>query len=81
MAIEYRIALRDGGWMIEREGQLYGPFSSKQEAVHEAVYVANYAINHGLQAEVIVHETFSRIPDRLMTAFRTITHPITSTFQ
>jgi hypothetical protein len=49
--------------------------------VHEAVYVANYAINHGLQAEVIVQETFSRIPDRLMTAFRTITHPITSTFQ
>src|SRR5688572_19314099 len=56
MAVEYRIALRDRGWMIEREGQLYGPYSSKQEAVHEAVYVANYAMNHGLQSEVIVEK-------------------------
>ena len=81
MAIEYRIALRDRGWMIEREGQLYGPYSSKQEALHEAVYVANYAINHGLQSEVIVEKTFSRIPDRLITACRSITHPVTRTFQ
>jgi hypothetical protein len=67
--------------MIEREGQLYGPYSSKQEAVHEAEYLANYSIDHGLQAEVIVQETFSRIPDRLITAFRTITHPVTSPVQ
>jgi hypothetical protein len=81
MAIEYRIALRDRGWMIEREGQLYGPYSSKQEAVHEAVYVANYAINRGLQAEVIVQEAFPRIPDRLITAFRTIAQPVISPFR
>ena len=81
MAIEYRIALRDGGWVIEREGQLYGPYSSKEEAVHEAMYAANYAISHGLPAEVIVQETFSRIPDRLIAVFQTITHPVTSTFR
>jgi hypothetical protein len=80
MAIEYRIALCERGWMIEREGQLYGPYSSKQEAVHEAVYVANYSINHGLQAEVRVRETFTTIPNWLITAFRTIVQPVASTF-
>ena len=56
MVVEYRIALRNEGWMIEREGQLYGPYLSKQEAVREALYVANYSINHGLEAEVVVQE-------------------------
>lgn len=54
MCVEYCIILRDEGWMIDRQGQLYGPYSSQQEAVREAVYVANYSINHGLEAEVIV---------------------------
>ena len=80
MAVEYRIALRNEGWMIEREGQLYGPYLSKQEAVREALYVANYSINHGLEAEVVVQEALSRIPDRLMAAFRTIAQPVTAPF-
>jgi hypothetical protein len=80
MAVEYRIALRNEGWMIEREGQLFGPYSSKQEAMSEAFYVANYSINHGLKAEVVVQETFSRIPDRLIAAVRTIMQPIAGTF-
>jgi hypothetical protein len=80
MAVEYRIALRNEGWMIEREGQLYGPYLSKQEAVREALYVANYSINHGLEAEVVVHGTSSRIPDRLIAAFRTIAQPVTAPF-
>jgi hypothetical protein len=54
MCVEYCIILRDEGWMIDRQGQLYGPYSSQQEAVREAVYVANYSIHHGLEAEVIV---------------------------
>jgi hypothetical protein len=65
--------------MIEREGQLYGPYSSKQEAVYEAVYVANYSISHGLQAEVSVRDTFSRIPNWLIAAFRTFVQPVAST--
>ena len=56
MCVEYCVILRDGSWMIERQGQLYGPYSSQQEAVREAVYVANYSINHGLQAQVIVQK-------------------------
>jgi hypothetical protein len=80
MAVEYHIALRDEGWMIDREGQLYGPYSSQQEAMREAVYVADYSIHHGLPAEVIVEKTFSTISDRLMTVFRTIAHPVTSAF-
>jgi len=56
MCVEYCIILRDGGWMIERQGQLYGPYSSQEEAVREAVYVANYSISHGLQAQVIVQK-------------------------
>jgi hypothetical protein len=54
MRIEYRVTLRDEGWMIERQGQLYGPFSSQQEAVREAAYVVNYSISHGLPAKVVV---------------------------
>jgi hypothetical protein len=54
MRIEYRVTLRDEGWMIERQGQLYGPFSSQQEAVREANYVVNYSISHGMPARVIV---------------------------
>jgi hypothetical protein len=54
MRIEYCVILRDEGWMIERQGQLYGPFSSQQEAVREAVYVVNYSISHGLPAKVVV---------------------------
>jgi hypothetical protein len=69
MSVEYRINVREQGWMIERQGQLYGPYSSQQEAVREATYVANYSINHGLQAEVIVQNL-----DRLIAALRTIIH-------
>jgi hypothetical protein len=54
MGVEYCVILRDEGWMIERHGHLYGPYSSQQEAMHEAVYVANYSINHGLPAEVLL---------------------------
>jgi hypothetical protein len=71
MAVEYRIALRNEGWMIEREGQLYGPYGSKQEALSEAVYVANYSISHGLQAEVIVQKYLGNL-DRFIPALRTI---------
>ena len=72
MAVEYHIALRNEGWMIEREGQHYGPYASKQEAMREAVYVANYSISHGLQAEVIVQGKL----DRLRPALRTIIHQL-----
>jgi len=54
MSVEYRISLRDERWMIERQGQFYGPYSSQQEALSEAVYVANYSTSHGLPAQVIV---------------------------
>ena len=40
--------------MIERHGQYYGPFACREDAVKEAVYVAEYSIRHGLQAEVVV---------------------------
>jgi hypothetical protein len=76
-SIEYCIVQHDKGWMIDRQGQCFGPYSSKQDAVREAVYVANYSTNHGLQAEVIVQEAFSRLPNRLLAAFRVITHPAT----
>jgi hypothetical protein len=38
MLVEYCIVLGDAGWMIEREGQLYGPYPSQQNAVSEAFY-------------------------------------------
>jgi hypothetical protein len=56
MRVEYYVVFRDGGWMIKRHGQFYGPYSSQQEAVREAVYVATYSIDHGLEAEVIVQK-------------------------
>jgi len=59
MCIEYCIILRDEGWMIERQGQLYGPYPSQQQALREAEYVATYSINHGLPAQVIV-QTYSQ---------------------
>lgn len=40
--------------MIERHGQCYGPFAGREDAVKEAVYVAEYSTRHGLQAEVVV---------------------------
>jgi hypothetical protein len=72
MSVEYRINLREQGWMIERQGQLYGPYSSQQEAVREAIYVANYSINHGLQAQVIGPKY--PLMNRLIPALRTIIH-------
>jgi hypothetical protein len=58
--------------MIKREGQLYGPYSSQQEALREAIYVANYSISHGLQAEVIVQNYLKESWAGLMPALRTI---------
>lgn len=74
MCVEYRINLRDEGWMIERQGRRYGPYSSQQEAVREAVYVANYSTSHGLQAEVVVQKYSIGGLDRLIPALRTIVH-------
>ena len=54
MRVAYNVKLRDRGWMIERHGQYYGPFACREDAVKEAVYVAEYSIRHGLQAEVVV---------------------------
>jgi hypothetical protein len=54
--IEYRVVRRDNGWMIERDTQFYGPYTSQKEAMREAAYVANYSINHGLPAEVVVQK-------------------------
>jgi hypothetical protein len=42
--------------MIERHGYFYGPYNSRQEAVEEALYVARYSIEHGLEAQVIVQQ-------------------------
>jgi len=56
MRVEYYVIFYDGGWMIKRQGQFYGPYSSQQEAVREAVYVATYSIDHGMEAEVIVQK-------------------------
>jgi hypothetical protein len=56
MRVEYFVLFHDAGWMIRRHGRCYGPYASRQEAVREAVYVANYSITHGLEAEVIVQE-------------------------
>ena len=70
MRVEYCIVLRDKSWMIERQGQFYGPYSSKQEAVREAIYVANYSTTHGLRAQVIAHKS-----DELLATFRTIMNP------
>lgn len=71
MRVEYCIVLRDEGWMIERQGQFYGPYSSKQEAVREATYVAKYSTEHGLRAQVITHKS-----DELLVAPRTIMNPV-----
>jgi hypothetical protein len=54
MRVAYYVTLRDGRWMIERHGQYYGPFACREDAVKEAVYVAEYSIRHGLEAEVVV---------------------------
>jgi hypothetical protein len=59
MRVAYYVSLRDGEWMIERHGQYYGPFASREDAVKEAVYVAEYSIRHGLQAEIIVQRNES----------------------
>jgi hypothetical protein len=57
MRVEYCIVVHDKGWMIERQGQFYGPYASKQEAVREATYVANYSTDHGLRAQVRAHKS------------------------
>lgn len=62
MRVEYYVIFHDGGWMIKREGQLYGPYPSQQEAVCEAVFVATYSIDHGLEAEVIVQKDLPKTP-------------------
>lgn len=80
MGVKYRIIFREGGWMIAGHGQLYGPYSSQQEAVHEAVYVANYSTSHGLQAEVIVQKNSQGSFDRLIPAFRTIIQHIAAPY-
>jgi hypothetical protein len=54
MHVAYYVILRNGRWMIERHGQYYGPFTCREDALKEAVYVAEYSIRHGLHAEVIV---------------------------
>jgi hypothetical protein len=56
--------------MIERQGHLYGPYASRQDAVNEAVYVANYSTTHGLQAEVIVQKYSHGAWTSLIPAFR-----------
>jgi hypothetical protein len=56
MGVEYYVIRGEEGWMIRRQEQLYGPYSSQDEAVREAVYVANYSISHGLPAEVMVQK-------------------------
>jgi hypothetical protein len=71
MRVEYCIVLRDKGWMIERQGQSYGPYSSKQVAVREANYVANYSTSHGLRAQVRAHKS-----DELLARLRTIMNPL-----
>jgi hypothetical protein len=47
---EYCIVLRDEGWMIERQGQLYGPYPSRQNAVNEAIY-ATYGLQAGFDTD------------------------------
>ena len=54
MRVEYYVVHRPGGWMIERHGQYYGPYPSREKAVQEALYVANYSIKCGLEAHVTV---------------------------
>jgi hypothetical protein len=54
MRVEYYVLFHDGGWVIKRQEQIYGPYSSLDEAVREAVYVANYSISRGIGAAVIV---------------------------
>ena len=55
-SIEYCVVRRDNGWMIERDGQFYGLYTSQAEVVREAAYAANYSIKHGLPAEVVGHK-------------------------
>jgi hypothetical protein len=57
MRVAYYVIFHDGGWVIERHGQYYGPFACREDAVKEAVYVAEYSIRHGLEAEVIVQRS------------------------
>jgi hypothetical protein len=57
MRVAYYVIFHERGWMIERHGQYYGPFTCQEEAVREAVYVADYSIRHGLEAEVVVERT------------------------
>jgi hypothetical protein len=56
MRVDYYVIFQDGGWIIERQGQRYGPYPSSQAALSEAIYVADYSIRHGLEAQVIVEE-------------------------
>ena len=48
--------------MIDRQGQLYGPYSSQREAMREAAYVVDYSISHGLPAQVIVQTSSQEVP-------------------
>lgn len=54
MRVEYYVVQRPEGWMIERHGQYYGPYPCREKAVQEALYVADYSIKRGLEAQVTV---------------------------
>lgn len=60
MRVEYYIIFHDAGWVIKREEQIYGPYSSLAEAVREAAYVADYSSRHGIEAAVIVQKDAPR---------------------
>ena len=56
MRVQYCVMQLAEGWMIKREGRLYGPYRSQQEALQEAWYVVNHSNSNGLAAELIVQD-------------------------
>jgi hypothetical protein len=51
---QYFVIRFDTEWKIKFEGQLYGPYSSRQEAIRVAVESAYASGENGNEAEVLV---------------------------
>ena len=53
MRISYIVDQARGRWRVTRLTE-FGPYRSREEAISEALYVARYSTERGMDAEVIV---------------------------
>ena len=53
MRISYIVDQSRGRWRVMRLTE-FGPYGSREEAINEALYVARYSTERGMDAEVIV---------------------------